>query len=143
MWVAIASISGGDRQSYGSRPSSLQPATDAGHAVGTDAGFDHRRHEGGELRRRPAGFLEQFGMDEVEAVERMLGVLDPPVHVDAAALAGIALDGGARIDDGEFVAVLRHRQVGARHHGDDGEDRAGRLPALGAAAGMVVGDLSP
>ena len=141
MWVAIASISGGDKAVIRLQAKFLQPAANAGHAVGTDAGFDDRRYERGELRRGPAGFLEQLGMHEVEPVERMLGVFDPPVHVHPATLAGIALDGGARIDDGEFVAVLGHRQVGARHHGDDGECRAGRLPALRAAAGMVVGDL--
>src|SRR4029450_10216680 len=29
-----------------------------------------------------------------------------------------------------------------RHHGDDGEDRALGLPAFGAAAGVVVGDIA-
>ena len=82
-------------------------------------------------------------MDEVQAVEGVGLVLDAAVHVGAAALAGVALDGGRGVDDLQLVAVLGHRDVVARHNGDDREHRAFRLPALGAAAGMVVGDVAP
>ena len=37
MWVAIASISGGDRQLYRQEAKRRQPAADSRHAVWTDA----------------------------------------------------------------------------------------------------------
>ena len=87
-------------------------------------------------------FLEQFGVDEVEAVERMALVLDAAIHMRAAGLAGVPLDRRRRIDDLQLVAVLEHLDVVARHHGDHREGRAFGLPAFGAAAGVVVGDIA-
>src|SRR5579871_1501877 len=81
-------------------------------------------------------------MDEVEAVERMAGVLDAAVHMRAASLAGVALDHSGGVDDLQLVAVLQHRNVLPWHDGDDGEVCALRLPALGAAAGVVMGDVA-
>src|SRR5262245_25121614 len=81
-------------------------------------------------------------MNEVETVEWMTLVLDAAVHVGAAALAGVALDHCRGIDDLQLVAVLEHRHVLTGHNRDDRERRAGRLPALGAAAGVVVGDVA-
>src|SRR4029450_11174635 len=70
------------------------------------------------------------------------GVLDPAVHMRAAGLAGIALDRRRRVDYLQLVAVLRHLHIVARDHGDDGEGRPCGLPALGAAAGVVVGHIA-
>src|SRR4030095_4891706 len=67
---------------------------------------------------------------------------DASVHVYAAAVAGMALDRGAAIDHGELLAVGGHAYVVLRHDGDHGEHRARRLPALGAAAGVVVSDVA-
>src|SRR5688572_7998146 len=72
----------------------------------------------------------------------MAGVLDASVHVDTAAAAGMALDGGAGVDDVELLPVGRDAQVVPGDHGHDGEQRTGGLPALGAAAGMVVRDVA-
>src|SRR5580704_14864207 len=70
----------------------LQLAANSRHSLRIDAAFDQRRHEGGEIRGRPAGLLEQLGMHEVEAMERMARILDAAVHVNPAPLAGVALD---------------------------------------------------
>lgn len=79
-------------------------------------------------------------MNEIQALEWMLD-RNATVHVDAADLAGVALDDGRFVDYRELVGVGRHTQVVDWDDGDDGEDGAGGFPALGAAAGMVVGDV--
>src|ERR1700716_2991037 len=81
-------------------------------------------------------------MDEVKAVEGMRLVLDAAIHMRAAHLAGISLDRRRAIDDLQLVAVFEHRHIFARHNGDHREGRAVGLPAFGAAAGMVVGDVA-
>ena len=37
-------------------------------------------------------------MDEIEAIEGMLGILDAAIHMGATFLAGMALDGGGGVD---------------------------------------------
>src|ERR1700693_5313362 len=81
-------------------------------------------------------------MDEVETMERMPLVLDTAVHMGAASLAGVPLDRLRGIDDVKLVAVLQNGDVVARHHRDHREGRAFRFPALGAAAGVIVGDIA-
>src|SRR5271168_2328483 len=81
-------------------------------------------------------------MNEVEAVERMPLVFDAAIHVRAAHLAGMPLDGLRGIDDVKLVAVLEHGHVLARYNGNDRENSALRFPALGAAAGVVVRDVA-
>ena len=54
----------------------------------------------------------------------------------------MALDRRRLVDDLQLVAVLDHLDIVARNHGDDGESRAGGLPAFGAAAGVVVGHIA-
>src|SRR5262245_54127223 len=81
-------------------------------------------------------------MDEVEAIERMTGILDAAVHVSSAGVAGAALDHRRWIDDLQLVAILEHRHVLAWHDRDNREGRPFRFPALGAAAGVVVGDVA-
>ncbi len=54
----------------------------------------------------------------------------------------MALDEGGRIDDCERVAVFDDLDIVGRDDGDDREDGTIRLPALCAAAGVVVGDVA-
>src|SRR6266550_2426289 len=70
----------------------LQTPAYAVHLFRLHAGLDDGRHECREPWRCPTTFLEQFGVDEVQAVERMARVLDAAVHMRAADLAGVALD---------------------------------------------------
>src|SRR5579859_751977 len=122
----------------GLQPKFFQPAANFVHLPRVDAGFDHRGNKGRKARGRGSGFLEQFGMDEVEAIEGMALVLDAAIHMRAADLAGIALDHRGRIDDLQLVAVLEHRHVLTGYHGDDREHRALWLPAFGATAGVIM-----
>jgi hypothetical protein len=62
--------------------------------------------------------------------------------MDAAIFASVALDGRVRIDNGEFVFVGGHSEFVARYDRDLGKQGAGRLPAFGAAADVVVGALA-
>jgi hypothetical protein len=62
--------------------------------------------------------------------------------MNAAFLAGVAQDERCRIDHGELVAILDDLDILCAGDGDDREDRTCRLPALGAAACMVVGDVA-
>ncbi len=81
-------------------------------------------------------------MDKIQSVEWMFFVFDPAIHVNAAIFAGVSLDGGLRIDDGELVAVGSHSNLITRDDRDLGKQRAGRFPTLGAAADVVVGALA-
>src|SRR5581483_6173427 len=133
----------GRRQAViGLEPKVLQTRPDRAHLARVDAGLDDRGHERRESRRRRSGFLEQLRVNEVQSVERMSLVLDAAIHMRAARLAGVALDGLRGVDDMKLVAVFEHGHGVARHHGDDRERRAVRLPALGAAAGMVMRDVA-
>lgn len=80
-------------------------------------------------------------MDKVKALEGVL-LLDAPEQVDAAVAAGVSLDGGALVDDLELVAVGGDGELVLGDDGDDGEEGALGLPALGAAAGVVVEDVA-
>jgi len=61
--------------------------------------------------------------------------------MDAASGAGMTLYGRGGVDNAKLVAVLEDRHLVARGNGDDREQSALRLPAFGAAAGMIVGGL--
>src|SRR5437879_2425376 len=65
-------------------------------------------------------------------------VLYPSIHVHAALLAGMPLDGRLGVHDRELVAVRLDAQVVAPHDGDLREQRPFRFPALGAAAHVIV-----
>src|SRR5437016_3974629 len=125
----------------GLKPEFLETRPDPAHLGGTDAGFDHRGYECRKSRSRPAAFGEKFGMDEIETVERMALVLDAAVHMRAASLAGVTLDRRRRVNDLELVAVFENGHVVARDDSDDRKGGALGLPAFGAAAGVVVGDV--
>lgn len=60
----------------------------------------------------------------------------------AAFLAGVPLDQRGGIDDGELVAVLQHLDAFCRRDRHDRNSGAFWLPALGATAGLVVGDVA-
>src|SRR5258708_4591531 len=107
-----------------------------------DAGLDHRGHKRGKSRSGRAAFGEQFGMDEVETIERMALVLDAAVHMGTANLASMPLDRRRRVDHAQLIAVLKNGHVVAR---DDRDHRKGcsfGFPALGATAGVIVGDIA-
>src|SRR6185295_10456641 len=95
-----------------------------------------------ELGLVPALVLRQFHVHEVETEERMVGVLDAPVHVNAAGAAGMALNRRAGVDHAELLPVGAHADIVLWHHGHHGEHGAGRLPAPSAAARVVVRDVA-
>src|SRR5580704_6966446 len=68
----------------------------------------------------------------------MSALLDATIHMCAADLARVTLNGRTGIDNGQLVAVLGHRDLVTRRHGHYREQRTLGLPALRAAAGMVV-----
>ena len=80
----------------------------------------------------------KLGVNEIEAVEGMRPVLDSPVHVHAAVLAGMALNGGRSIDDSKLVPVGGDRELVPRYDRDHGKKRAFRLPAFRAAANVII-----
>jgi len=84
-WVAIASIRAGE-DIIRLEPEFLETRADAGHLVRLDAGLDHEERNAANPEP-PAGLLEQFGMDEIQTVERVVLVLDAAVHMRAANLA--------------------------------------------------------
>lgn len=116
----------------------LQPRAHVTHLGGVGATLDRRGDERREFRRRPPLVPRQLGMNKIKPVERVVLILDPPEHVHAAAGAGMALDRGIRIDHLQLVGILDHVDRIARHHRDDREFRARRLPAFGTAARMVM-----
>src|SRR5712691_9609435 len=81
-------------------------------------------------------------MDEVQPVQWVTLVLDPPVHVHAATGACVSLDGCGRVDDLQLVRIRGHAELVPWHHCDLREQRAGRLPAFRAAASMVMSALA-
>ena len=67
---------------------------------------------------------------------------DATEEMDAAFLAGIALDGGRFVDDVEFIAVGSYRDGILGDHANDREESAFGLPAFRAATGVVVRDVA-
>src|SRR6185312_3285220 len=68
-------------------------------------------------------------------------VLDTSVQMDTAAGAGVALDRCARVDDLELLLIGGDFHIVTARHRDLREDNSLRLPALGAAADVVVCDI--
>src|SRR5882724_327956 len=81
-------------------------------------------------------------MNEVQTIEWMPLVLDAAEHMRTASLAGMPLYRRRCIDYLKLVAVFKNGDVFARYDCDDGENGPFRLPAFGAAAGVVVGDVT-
>lgn len=111
------------------------------HALGVEALLDDGGDESRELRLLPALLIGQLGVHKVQALEGVV-LLDATEHVHPAALAGISLDGGGRVNDGQLLCVFGDGDGVAGNNADDGEQRTGGLPALGAAAGVVVSDVA-
>jgi hypothetical protein len=80
-------------------------------------------------------------MDEIQAMKRVLRILDSSVHVHAARRAGVALNGRVGIDNLELVGVLGDTKLVARHDGDLREQSACGFPAFGASAHVVMSGL--
>lgn len=55
---------------------------------------------------------------------------DAAKEMDAAVFAGVALDGGGRIDDVQFLGVGGDAEFVGGDDTDDGEEGAGGLPAF-------------
>ena len=79
-------------------------------------------------------------MHEGHALERTV-TFDRAVHMHAAFRAGMTLDEGSRIDDRDLAAVFDDLDIVCRR-GDDREDGTFGLPALDAAARVVMGDVA-
>jgi hypothetical protein len=77
-------------------------------------------------------------VDEVQAIKGMVLVFDAPEEVSVALFAGVPLDGGGFVDDGQFFAVGRDADLIPGYHGNDGEYRILRFPAFAAAARVVM-----
>ncbi len=89
----------------------LQPCPDRIDVGGFRSGLDYRRDKRCEPRRRPAVFLGALGVDEIESEKRVILVLDSAIHVNAAILAGISLNGRARVHNFELVLICGHPEV--------------------------------
>src|SRR5579863_7948133 len=74
-------------------------------------------------------------------MEGVTGVFDAAVHVHAAFLAGMPLNGSLGIDHGEFVTVLSHADLVLADHRDHREYGTLGFPALGTAARVIVSGL--
>src|SRR5690606_3767804 len=89
----------------------------------------------------PTRIPGKFGVDEIQTVKGMIPVLDAAIKMYAADVAGVTLNGSLFVYDCELFSMGSDRELVAWHDADDGEQCSSGLPALGAAAGMVVGDL--
>lgn len=79
-------------------------------------------------------------MDKIQPLEGML-LFDASKDVHAAVLAGVALDGGLRVDNGYLLLAAGDGQLFARDDAHDGEEGPRWLPAFAAAAGVVMEDV--
>jgi len=77
-------------------------------------------------------------MDEIEAVEWMVLVLDAAVHMDAAIAASIPLNDSVGIDHAQLVAICHDAELVPRDDSDHRKERSFRLPTLRAAANVIV-----
>jgi MFS family permease len=72
----------------------LQSRAHLAHAIGLESRLDDGRHERREFGSGPAAVLRELDVHEVEAIERMVLVLDAAVQVNATPRARVSLDGG-------------------------------------------------
>jgi hypothetical protein len=75
------------------------------------SGLDYRRDKRREPRRCPDVFVGALGVDEIQSEKRVIRVLDSAIHVNPATLAGISLNGRARVHDFELVLICDHPKV--------------------------------
>lgn len=139
----------------------LELAANLFNALGVEALLDDGGDKGSELGLLPALRIGKLNVDEVETVEWVL-LLDTAEQVNAAGLAGVTLDGGARVDAKNQImlevatgclsrAIYVHVQlvtvgsdldVVTGQNANEGEERTSGLPAFGAAAEVVVSDVA-
>src|ERR1700730_5334890 len=81
-------------------------------------------------------------MEEVEAIQRMIRVIDTSVHVHAALLARVSLDCRVRVHNLQLVFISSYAEVGAWRDRNLRKQRVARFPALRAAANVVKGCLA-
>ena len=103
-----------------------------------DAGLDDRRDEGGELRLRPAARPRTARCGRSRARRRGACCSRSGRTCERRSRCRHGADRRRRIDDLQLVRVRGDLDLVAADDGDQGEDRALGLPALGAAAGVVV-----
>lgn len=104
--------------------------------------LNNGRHESGELRLLPPLLVRQLDMDKVQAFERVR-LFDTAEQVNPALPAGVSENDCRVVDDAELVSVGRDLDLVSGDNADDREEGAGGLPAFGASAGVVVGDVAP
>lgn len=103
--------------------------------------LNDRRDETCKLGLLPSLLVRELDVDKIESVESMR-LFNPAEHMNPAINTSMALDDCGGIDDGKLRLVCLDAQVVTRNDTDNGEERSGGLPAFGAAAGMVVGDVA-
>src|SRR5215510_14670011 len=77
-------------------------------------------------------------MEKIEAVQRMIGIFDAPVHVYTAIPTRMSPDRGVRVHHLQLLLMCCDLEVFARRDGDLREQRASWLPAFGAATDVVM-----
>jgi hypothetical protein len=77
-------------------------------------------------------------MHQVEAMKWVRRIFNAAIHVSTALHASVTTDRGIFVNHPQFVTVGGDFQFVARNNRNNGEHRTIRLPALGAAARMVV-----
>lgn len=80
-------------------------------------------------------------MHKVQALERMF-LLNTSKHMNAALFASITLDHSGLINDMNLALTGLDLDLVRWDSSNDREECAFRFPALGAAAGVVVGDIA-
>jgi hypothetical protein len=103
--------------------------------------LNDRRDESRELGLLPSLLIRELSVDKVQTV-KSVRLLNSTVHVDSAFAACLSQNDGCGIDDLKLRFVCLDSQVVAGNNADHGEERAGGLPALRAAACMVVGNVA-
>lgn len=107
-----------------------------------EAGLNDGGDESSELGFLPALLVGQLNVHKVETMEGML-LLDTAKEVHTALCTGVALDRRALIDDLQLVPVGSHLNLVPGDDTNDGKEGAGWLPALRAAARVVVRHIAP
>jgi hypothetical protein len=109
--------------------------------LGREALLNDGRDKSSELRFLPALLVRELDVDKVKTLEGVL-LLDAAEHVNTTVAASVSLNSSALVNDGELVSVGGDLNLVAGDDSDDREESTLRLPALGAATGVVVSNLT-
>jgi hypothetical protein len=109
--------------------------------LGREALLNDGRDKSSELRFLPALLVRELDVDKVKTLEGVL-LLDAAEHVNTTVAASVSLNSSALVNDGELVSVGGDLDLVAGDDSDDREESTLRLPALGAATGVVVSNLT-